>query len=180
MSRIGKKPIVLPKGVTVSVQENIIQVKGTKGVLQRSVPDKISLVVDENAITVNRKDDTRTVRALHGLTRTLIANMVTGVTEGFSKTLEIVGVGYKAEKKGNAVIISVGYSHPIEFIPPTGITVDVPKPTQIVVSGIDKEAVGQVAAIIRDFRKPEPYKGKGIKYANETILRKAGKTGKSK
>ncbi|MCX7835387.1 MAG: 50S ribosomal protein L6 [bacterium] len=180
MSRIGKKPIILPKGVSVSIQNDVIQVKGAKGTLQRALPKSISVSIDGDVLTVERKTDARTDRALHGLMRSLIANMVTGVSEGFSKTLDIVGVGYKAEKKGDAIVLSLGYSHPIEFVPPSGVTVEVPKSTQIVVSGIDKEAVGQVSAIIRGFRKPEPYKGKGIKYLDEVILRKAGKTGKSK
>lgn len=180
MSRIGKKPIKLPKGVTVTINENTIQVKGPKGTLQKSFSPKLSVQQNGDELMVIRQGETRTERSLHGLTRSLIANMVLGVSEGFSKTLDIVGVGYKAEKRGETLVLSLGYSHPIEFQPPTGISLELPKPTQIVISGFEKETLGQVAAVIRGFRKPEPYKGKGIKYSDEVILRKAGKTGKSK
>lgn len=180
MSRIGKKPIPLPKGVTVVVDDGMVTVKGPLGLLKRHIPGHVAIAIDATEVNVTRDGDAKTARSMHGLTRTLVANMVIGVSTGYVKNLEIVGVGYKAEKKGNDLILSLGYSHPIEFIPPEGITVEAPKPTQIVLKGADKELLGMVAATIRGFRKPEPYKGKGIKYENEVILRKAGKTGKGK
>lgn len=175
MSRIGRKPIPI-KNVTVTKTDNIIKVKGKLGELEMKIHPNISVEVTKDEIIVTRPDDSKENRALHGLTRALIGNMVKGVTEGFTKTLDIVGVGYKAEAKGNAVLITIGYSHPIYFIPPEGIKLEVPTPNQIKISGTDKELVGLVAAKIRSFRKPEPYKGKGIKYSNEIIIRKAGKT----
>lgn len=176
MSRIGKKPITIPKGVTVTKSENIIKVKGPKGELQTEVPNKITVNINNGEITVQRPDDLKLSKSLHGLTRALIQNMIVGVTEQYQKTLEIVGVGYKAEQKGENILINIGYSHPIYFIPPSKVSVQATTPNQIVISGIDKQLVGMVAAKIRSFRKPEPYKGKGIKYSDEQIIRKAGKT----
>ncbi|MCM0082687.1 50S ribosomal protein L6 [Geomonas sp. Red32] len=178
MSRIGKLPIAIPAGVKVIYNAPEIKVEGPKGKLSRSVMDAVSVVVAEGQITVGRADDSTKSRAAHGLTRTLINNMVIGVSKGFETALEINGVGYRAEAKGNVLNLSLGYSHPINFELPAGISVEVDKMTKLKVIGIDKELVGQTAAKIRDFRGPEPYKGKGIKYADETILRKAGKTGK--
>lgn len=175
MSRIGRKPIPI-KDVTVTKTNNIIKVKGKLGELEMKIHPNITVEVTKEEIIVKRPDDSKENRALHGLTRALINNMVKGVTEGYSKTLEIVGVGYRAELKGKNLLITIGYSHPIYFIPPEGIKIEVPTPNQIIVSGIDKELVGLVAAKIRSFRKPEPYKGKGIRYSNEVIIRKAGKT----
>ena len=178
MSRIGKLPIEIPNGVKVTVSGLDVRVEGPKGNLSRTIMDGVVVAVEDKRLTVVRKDDSMTARSAHGLVRTLLNNMVTGVTKGFEKALEINGVGYRAEAKGNVLNLSLGYSHPINYELPTGITVEVDKMTKILVKGIDKELVGQVAAKIRDFRGPEPYKGKGIKYADETILRKAGKTGK--
>ncbi len=176
MSRIGKKVIVIPSGVTVSVLDNVVKVKGPKGQLQESYGKTVGVNVKDNELTVTRENDIKENRALHGLTRALINNMVVGVTEGFNKTLDIIGVGYKVEMKGANLLMQIGYSHPIYFIPPEGITLTSPINTQIIVSGIDKQLVGAVAAKLRSFRKPEPYKGKGIKYSTEVIRRKAGKT----
>ena len=176
MSRIGKNPVDIPKGVTVSQSGNIIKVKGPKGELQERLHSNISVEVKENEVIVSRPDDTKMNKSLHGLTRAIIQNMVTGVTSTYSKTLEIVGVGYRAELKGKNLLLNIGYSHPVYFMPPDGITFEVPAPTQIIISGISKQLVGQVAAKIRSLRKPEPYKGKGIKYSDEHIQRKAGKT----
>ncbi|HPI37073.1 MAG TPA: 50S ribosomal protein L6 [Ignavibacteriaceae bacterium] len=176
MSRIGKKPVVIPAKVSVTLDGNSIKVKGPKGELEQSYNPKIKVELVENQVVVTRSDDYKENRALHGLTRALIQNMVTGVSDGYSKTLDIVGVGYRVEMKDKAMLINIGYSHPIYFIPPDGITISANTPTQVVVSGIDKQLVGQVAAKIRSIRKPEPYKGKGIKYSTETIRRKAGKT----
>ncbi|GFO66216.1 50S ribosomal protein L6 [Geomonas paludis] len=179
MSRIGKLPIAIPAGVKVIYSAPEIKVEGPKGKLSRTlVGDAVTIDVTGDAVTVTRKDDTIKSRSAHGLTRTLINNMVTGVSKGFETALEINGVGYRAEVKGNVLNLALGYSHPINFELPAGITVEVDKMTKLKVLGIDKELVGQTAAKIRDFRGPEPYKGKGIKYADETILRKAGKTGK--
>jgi large subunit ribosomal protein L6 len=178
MSRIGKLPIEIPNGVKVTVSGLDVRVDGPKGNLSRTIMDGVTVAVEDKRLTVVRKDDSIMARSAHGLVRTLLNNMVTGVTKGFEKALEINGVGYRAEAKGNVLNLSLGYSHPINYELPTGITVEVDKMTKILVKGIDKELVGQVAAKIRDFRGPEPYKGKGIKYADETILRKAGKTGK--
>jgi large subunit ribosomal protein L6 len=179
MSRIGKSPVALPSGVEVSVAERTITVKGPKGTLSRVIPGEIEVAIEEGVLTCTRPNDERYQRAQHGLTRSLVNNMVVGVTEGFKKNLEIVGVGYRAEAQGpNALRLNLGFSHPVTVQAPDGITFEVPVPTQIVVSGIDKEVVGQVAANIRSIRKPEPYKGKGVKYAGERILRKAGKAGK--
>jgi len=176
VSRIGKKPVTLPTGVSVSIAAKAVSVKGPKGDLSFPVYDNITVVIENGEVIVTRANDLKENRALHGLTRASIQNMVVGVTVGFSKTLDIVGVGYKAEMKGTNLLLSVGYSHPIYFMPPDGISLLAPTPTQIVVSGIDKQLVGQVASKLRSFRKPEPYKGKGIKYSTEVIRRKAGKT----
>jgi large subunit ribosomal protein L6 len=179
MSRIGKSPVALPSGVDVSVVDRTITVKGPKGSLSRVIPGVIDIVVEDGVLTCTRPNDERFNRAQHGLTRSLVNNMVIGVTEGFKKQLDIVGVGYRAEAQGpGALRLNLGFSHPVNVQAPEGITFEVPVPTQIVVNGIDKEVVGQVAANIRSIRKPEPYKGKGVKYAGERILRKAGKAGK--
>jgi large subunit ribosomal protein L6 len=179
MSRIGKSPVNLPSGVEVSVADRTITVKGPKGTLSRELPGEIEVSVDGSVLTCTRPNDERRNRAQHGLTRSLVNNMVVGVTEGFKKNLEIVGVGYRAEAQGpGALRLNLGFSHPVNVTAPDGITFEVPVPTQIVVNGIDKEVVGQVAADIRSIRKPEPYKGKGVRYAGERILRKAGKAGK--
>jgi len=178
MSRIGKAPVAVPNGVTVTLKDgNVISVKGPKGELTRSLPSAMTVKQESGTVTVTRPSDEDQHKALHGLTRTLIANMVEGVTKGFSKNLELVGVGYKAEKRPYGLQLSLGYSHPIEYRAPQGITLTAPVPTQIVVEGANKEVVGQVAAEIRSLRPPEPYKGKGVKYAGEQIRRKAGKAG---
>jgi len=176
MSRIGKAPIAITKGVTVTIQDgNVVTVKGPKGELTRTVPAAMQLSQEEGQILVKRPDDEPNHKSLHGLTRTLIANMVEGVTKGFAKQLELVGVGYKAEKRPYGLQLALGFSHPIEYKAPKGITLSAPQPTQIIVDGADKEIVGQVAAEIRSLRPPEPYKGKGVKYEGEHIRRKAGK-----
>ena len=177
MSRIGKKPIPLPKGVTVTVEGNTVKVKGPKGELQRVVHPELSVALKDNELTVGRPSDETHHKALHGLTRTLVANMVEGTSKGFQKTLELVGVGYKAEKRPYGLQLALGFSHPGEVRAPKGITLSAPQPTQIVIDGADKEIVGQVAAEIRKLRPPEPYKGKGVKYQGEQIRRKAGKAG---
>ena len=177
MSRVGRMPIEIPAGVTVTQNEHTLTVKGAKGELTRTFHPDINIAVEENVITVTRPSDGKEHRSLHGLTRALVANMVTGVHEGFTKTLEINGVGYRAAKQGNKLALTLGFSHPVEMEAPTGITIDVPAPNKIVVSGADKEVVGAVAADIRKWRKPEPYKGKGIRYEGEVVRRKAGKAG---
>ena len=176
MSRVGKKPIPIPKGVEVKLKGDTITVKGPKGNLERRVHPKVQVNIDSDNIVVSVDDQTREVKAFHGLFRALIANMVTGVANGFERVLEIVGVGYRAELKGKTAIFHLGYSHPINFELPDGIDVKIDK-TKVTLNSIDKELLGKTAAKIRSFRKPEPYKGKGIKYAEETIRRKAGKTG---
>ncbi|MBW1850734.1 MAG: 50S ribosomal protein L6 [Deltaproteobacteria bacterium] len=176
MSRVGKKPIPIPKGVEVKLNGDTISVKGPKGNLERRVHPKVHVNIDSDNIVVSVDDQTREVKAFHGLFRALIANMVTGVANGFERVLEIVGVGYRAELKGKTAIFHLGYSHPINFELPDGIDVKIDK-TKVTLNSIDKELLGKTAAKIRSFRKPEPYKGKGIKYADETIRRKAGKTG---
>jgi large subunit ribosomal protein L6 len=176
LSRIGKKPITIPKNVTVSIKDNNVQVKGPKGQLATNFHPNITLEIKDGELTTARENDLKENRALHGLTRALIQNMILGVSEGYKKILDIVGVGYRAEMKGQNLFINIGYSHPIYFMPPEGITLETPTQTQIVISGIDKQLVGAVAAKIRSFRQPEPYKGKGIKYSTEIIRRKAGKT----
>jgi large subunit ribosomal protein L6 len=176
VSRIGKKPIEIPKGVTVSQDGNLVNVKGPKGELHQSVHSNIKIEINDTEVVVSRPNDSKENKSLHGLTRALIQNMVTGVDESYKKTLDIVGVGYRAELKGKNLLLNLGYSHPIYFVPPESVTIETPSQTQIVLSGVDKQLVGQVAAKIRSFRKPEPYKGKGIKYSDEHIRRKAGKT----
>jgi large subunit ribosomal protein L6 len=176
MSRIGKKPIVIPNGVTVNIKDSTLSVKGPKGELAMPFHSNISVTIENNEVVVKRPDDLKENKALHGLTRALIQNMVIGVTDEYKKVLDIVGVGYRAEMKGSNLLINIGYSHPVYFMPPEGVLVQTPTQTQIVVTGIDKQLVGSVASKIRSIRKPEPYKGKGIKYNNEVIVRKAGKT----
>ena len=179
MSRIGKAPIAIPGGVDVSISAGSVTVKGPKGTLSRTIPGAITVRNDEGHLLVERPDDERQNRALHGLTRTLVSNMVVGVTDGFSKELEIIGVGYRAEALSPTQLrLALGFSHPVLMDAPAGITFEVPVQTRVIVKGIDKELVGQVAANIRAVRKPEPYKGKGVRYADERVLRKAGKTGK--
>ncbi len=177
MSRVGRKPIPIPKGVEVQVDGSQVRVKGPKGELVQEFRPEVSIRVEDGTAVVERAAETKTHRAFHGLSRALLANMVTGVTDGFRKSLEIVGVGYRAEKRGNALVLNVGYSHQVEYPEPKGITITTPNPTTIVVEGIDKQQVGQVAAEIRSVRPPEPYKGKGIRYQGEHVRRKAGKTG---
>ena len=176
MSRIGKMPIVLPKGVEVEQTNGTLSVKGPKGSLQLNAHSDMKVVIDGGEVRVERPSDEKKHRALHGLTRSLIANMVTGVTDGFAKTLEIVGVGYRADVTGKGVTLSLGFSHTIDYMPADGVSIECPNQTTIVVSGIDKQKVGQAAAEIRAFRPPEPYKGKGIRYKGEHVRRKAGKT----
>jgi large subunit ribosomal protein L6 len=179
MSRIGKAPITVPAGVDVTVDGRRISVKGPKGTLERQIPGTITISQEGDTVTVERPNDENKVKAMHGLTRSLVNNMVIGVTDGFKKNLEIVGVGYRAEAQSpTALRLNLGFSHPVDVKAPDGITFEVPVQTQIIVSGIDKEVVGQVAADIRSIRKPEPYKGKGVRYAGERVLRKAGKAGK--
>lgn len=178
MSRIGKLPIEIPSNVEMKLENGLVSVKGPKGELNQKVDPGLKLEREDGVLHVKRPNDERKWRSLHGLTRTLINNMVVGVTEGYSKSLDIEGVGYRAEKKGKGLLLLVGYSHPIYFVPPTGINIDVPAATKIVVSGINKVLVGHIAAKIRAFRPPEPYKGKGIRYEGEHIRRKAGKTAK--
>ena len=179
MSRIGKAPITVPGGVDVAISGATITVKGPKGELSRELPEQVTVRQDEDTLLVERIDDERESRALHGLMRSLVANMVTGVTDGFRKELDIVGVGYRAAAKGNdGLELALGFSHPVLVSAPEGITFVVPAPTRIEVHGIDKQLVGQVAADIRAWRKPEPYKGKGVRYVGEHVRRKAGKAGK--
>ncbi len=177
MSRIGKKPISLPAGIKVTVDGNTVTIQGSKGTLVQTLPEGITTSQEDNQILVERADDNKQQRALHGLSRALIANMVEGVTNGFEKKLELVGVGYRAQMQGKKLVISIGFSHPVEIDAPDGIEFEVPAPTRITIKGIDKQLVGNTAAHIRAIRKPEPYKGKGIKYENEYIRRKAGKAG---
>ena len=178
MSRIGRLPIPVPAGVEVKIDGAVVEVKGPKGTLTHTVPAPIQIVLEEGTIVVSRPDDERNSRSLHGLTRTLIANNIQGVTEGFSKGLEIVGTGYRVTQKGAALEFALGYSHSITVEPPVGISFVVEGNTKLTVVGIDKQAVGEVAANIRKLRKPEPYKGKGVRYAGEVVRRKAGKAGK--
>ncbi|SER75893.1 50S ribosomal protein L6 [Lachnobacterium bovis] len=178
MSRIGRMPIAIPAGVTVEVAENNhVTVKGPKGTLERTLSSEMNIAIEEDKVVVTRPNDLKKMKSLHGLTRTLINNMVVGVTDGYTKTLEVNGVGYRASKSGNKLTLNLGYSHPVEMIDPEGLEAVV-EDNKIIVKGIDKERVGQYAAEIRDKRRPEPYKGKGIKYADEVIRRKVGKTGK--
>ncbi len=179
MSRIGKMPIELPDGVEIKVaKNNVVTVKGPKGELSEKISEKMKIAIDENVLTVDRPNDTKINRSLHGLSRTLISNMVVGVTKGYEKKLKIVGVGYRVAKKGKALDFNLGLSHPLEMPDPEGITTEVPSQTEIVVKGINKQLVGNYAAIIRGLRPPEPYKGKGIRYVDEQVRRKEGKAGK--
>ena len=179
MSRIGTNPITVPSSVTISVADGVATVKGPNGTMSRVIPDGITLKQDGDVLTVSRVNDETQYRSLHGLTRTLIANMVVGVTDGWSKELEIIGVGYRAANAGPGVLdLALGFSHPVKFTAPDGITFDVPSQTRVIVKGADKEVVGQVAASIRKIRKPEPYKGKGVRYLGERVVRKAGKAAK--
>ena len=179
MSRVGRAPIAVPSGVTIALDDRTVTVTGPQGSLSRTLPGAITVRQEDSSLLVERPDDERHNRALHGLTRSLLANMVTGVTAGFQKELEIVGVGYRAQAKGPASLeLALGFSHPVTVDAPDGVTFEVPVPTRIVVKGIDKQRVGQVAADIRKIRKPEPYKGKGVRYAGERVMRKAGKAAK--
>ena len=178
MSRIGKLPIPVPAGVEVKIDGQVVEVKGPKGTLTHTVPAPIAVALEESTVVVTRPNDERLARSLHGLTRTLIANNIQGVTEGFTKGLEIVGTGYRVAAKGSALEFALGYSHPITVEPPAGISFTVDGNTKVTVHGIDKQVVGEVAANIRKLRKPEPYKGKGVRYAGEVVRRKAGKSGK--
>jgi large subunit ribosomal protein L6 len=178
MSRIGRLPITVPSGVDISIEGATVSVKGPKGTLSRDIAPQLRIVREDGTLRVERPDDAKQSRELHGLTRTLIANMVTGVTTGYRKGLEITGVGYRAQLVGKKLQLSLGYSHPIEIDPPEGVAFEVENPTRLAVTGIDKELVGHVAARVRAMRKPEPYKGKGVRYSGEVIRRKAGKAGK--
>lgn len=180
MSRVGKQPIPIPQGVEVDIKGNLVTVKGPKGQLTKELHPEMSISKENGQISVTRPSDQPRHRALHGLTRSLVANMVYGVSKGYEKGLELVGVGYRAAKQGQKLVLTVGYSHPVEIEPEEGIELEVPAPNKVVVKGIDKERVGAVAANIRAIRPPEPYKGKGIKYENEVIRRKAGKVGTKK
>ncbi|NLL81194.1 MAG: 50S ribosomal protein L6 [Tissierellia bacterium] len=178
MSRIGLKPITIPSGVEIKIDDKFVEVKGPKGQLSQEISPEMEINIDNGELTVARPSDNKKHRSLHGLTRTLISNMIIGVTEGYSKTLDIVGTGYRAAKQGKKLVLTVGFSHPVEMEDPEGIEVEVPAPNKIIVKGIDKQLVGNYSAKIRDWRRPEPYKGKGIKYSDEIIRRKVGKTGK--
>jgi large subunit ribosomal protein L6 len=179
MSRIGRNPITVPSSVTVSVADGVVSVKGPNGSMTRILPEGITLHQEGDQLNVDRLNDETAYRSLHGLTRTLVSNMVTGVTEGWTKELEIIGVGYRAAAGGPGVLdLALGFSHPVKFTAPEGITFEVPAPTRVIVKGADKEVVGQVAATIRKIRKPEPYKGKGVRYLGERVARKAGKAAK--
>jgi large subunit ribosomal protein L6 len=178
MSRIGKKPIEIPTGVTITINKSTVTVKGPKGELTRSFSPDMSITIEENLVTVSRPSDVKEHRALHGTTRALLANMVEGVSTGFTRGLELIGVGYRAQKQGSKLILNVGFSHPVEIEPEEGIEVEVPVNTKITIKGTDKERVGALAANIRGVRPPEPYKGKGIRYEGEVVRRKEGKTGK--
>ena len=178
MSRIGRHPIAIPAGVTVEIKENnVVTVKGPKGTLEKALPTEMEIKQEGDEVVVTRPNDLKKMKSLHGLTRTLVANMVTGVTKGYEKVLEINGVGYRAQKQGKKLILSLGYSHPVEMEDPEGLESVLDGQNKITIKGIDKQKVGQYAAEIRELRKPEPYKGKGIKYADEVIRRKVGKTG---
>jgi large subunit ribosomal protein L6 len=179
MSRVGKKPIEIPSGVTVTIaDDNTVTVKGPKGELTRSFNKDITITLEENVITVSRPSDEKAHRALHGTTRAVLANMIEGVSKGFERSLELIGVGYRAQKQGNKLVLNVGYSHPVEIEPEQGLEIEVPSNTKIIVKGANKERVGALAANIRGVRPPEPYKGKGIRYEGEFVRRKEGKTGK--
>ena len=178
MSRIGKLPIPVPSTVKLDIQGSHVKVEGPKGRLERTLPSQISIRMQDSTVVCERPTDGREHRSLHGLTRTLLANMVTGVSDGFTKHLELVGVGYRVQKQGEDLVMSLGFSHPVRFTPPAGVSIDVADPTHFSVTGINREDVGQVAALLRKFRPPEPYKGKGVMYRGEKIRRKAGKAGK--
>lgn len=178
MSRIGKRPIPVPKNVTVTITDQQVAVKGPKGELSRVLPNEVEVVQEEGTLLVNRRNESRAARQRHGLCRTLVANMVEGVSQGFQRRLEIQGVGYRAQVQGRNLVLSVGYSHPVQIEPPEGVQLAVENNTNVIVSGINKEIVGNIAARIRAVRPPEPYKGKGIRYAGEMVRRKAGKAGK--
>ncbi len=179
MSRIGLQPIEIPAGVEVSVDElNLVTVKGPKGEISEKIDSDMVIKIEDNVITVERPSDNKRHRSIHGLSRTLIYNMVVGVTEGYSKHLIIEGTGYRAQKEGKKLVLNLGFSHPIEMEDPEGIEVEVPKATELIIKGANKQQVGNYAAVIRDFRKPEPYKGKGVRYVDEVVRRKVGKTGK--
>lgn len=179
MSRIGLRPIEIPQGVEVKIDEkNFAVVKGPKGELQQQLSRDMEIKIEENVINVVRPTENKKHKSLHGLTRTLLSNMVEGVTKGYEKKLELVGVGYRANKQGNKLVLNLGFSHPVEMVDPEGITIEVPSQTEIIVKGINKQLVGNYAAKIRELRKPEPYKGKGVRYAGEVVRRKVGKTGK--
>jgi large subunit ribosomal protein L6 len=177
MSRIGRKPIPLPKGVDVKVDGKEVTVKGSKGTLKFGVLPDITVALDNGILVVTRANDEKSNRAAHGMTRAILSNMVTGVSQGFEKSLEIIGVGYRAQMQGKNLVLALGFSHPVEFAPPAGVELAVDGPTKVIVRGVDKQLVGQVAANIRGYRPPEPYKGKGIRYVGEYVIRKAGKTG---
>ncbi|MCM3028742.1 50S ribosomal protein L6 [Bacillus safensis] len=178
MSRIGKKLIEIPSGVTVTNNDNTVTVKGPKGELTRAFHPDMEIKIEDNVLTVSRPSENKEHRALHGTTRSLIANMVEGVSKGFERGLELIGVGYRAAKSGNKLVLNVGYSHPVEIVPEAGVEIEVPSQTKVVIKGIDKERVGALASNIRAVRAPEPYKGKGIRYEGEFVRRKEGKTGK--
>ncbi|NLY45224.1 MAG: 50S ribosomal protein L6 [Tissierella sp.] len=179
MSRIGLKPINIPSGVEIKISENnVVEVKGPKGLLSESISPDMEIKIDDGVLTVERPTENKRHRSLHGLSRTLIANMIEGVTEGYTKTLEIEGTGYRAAKQGKKLVLNLGFSHPIELEDPNGIEVEVPAANKIIVKGSNKQQVGNYAAVIRAFRKPEPYKGKGVRYSDEVVRRKVGKTGK--
>jgi len=178
MSRVGKKPIEIPAGVTVTLNNHTVTVKGPKGELTRSFSPDIAINIEENVITITRPSDMKEHRALHGTTRAVIANMIEGVSTGFTRGLELIGVGYRAQKQGNKLVLNVGYSHPVEIEAEAGLEIEVPANTKIIIKGTDKERVGALAANIRGVRPPEPYKGKGIRYEGENVRRKEGKTGK--
>lgn len=177
MSRIGRKPIPLPKGVDVNIKGSDITVKGAKGTMAFSILPKIAVEMEDGTLVVKRESEEKSVRAAHGMTRAILSNMVTGVNQGFERVLEIIGVGYRAQMQGKNLVLALGFSHPVEVIPPEGIELAIDGPTKVIVRGIDKQLVGQVAANIRGYRPPEPYKGKGIRYVGEYVIRKAGKTG---
>ncbi len=178
MSRVGRKPVEIPAGVTVTLNGNTVTVKGPKGELTRTFHSDIEIKVEDNNVVVNRPSDEKLHRSLHGTTRAIIANMIEGVSKGFERNLELIGVGYRAQKQGKKLVLNVGYSHPVEIEPEEGIEIEVPANTKISIKGTDKERVGALAANIRDVRPPEPYKGKGIRYEGEQVRRKEGKTGK--
>ncbi len=179
MSRIGRLPVKIPSGVTVTLRDHTITVTGSKGELTRTLHRELRLTVEEGVVRVDRPSNSKLHRSLHGLTRTLVANMIEGVSKGYEKQLELVGVGYRAARQGQDLVLTVGYSYPVKYPVPPGITVEVPEPTRVIIRGVSKEVVGQLTAEVRNIRPPEPYKGKGILYRGERIRRKAGKTGKA-